>query len=325
MGLPVPEIYVQQNTSIQGDTEYAIVDGQQRIRTVLQFIGSETDPEAQEFNKFILDKLEDTSKWKNLSFAELADDEKRTFYGYKFAVRYLNTESDNEVRDMFRRLNKFLTPLKPQELRNATYMGPFIQLAEKLADNEYWAENRIVTPASIRRMGDVEFVSELAIGVLHGPQGGSERVIDDYYKQYEDYEDEFPEQRRVHRLFDQTLATIQEVLPDIKTNRWGSKTDFYTLFVALAFLLKDHKLPKKNISKLERALLKFGKDVNWRLADEDANASKEVIEYVRAVEKGANDKKRRAYRQEALLSVIDGLFREKQEKDGAKKKRGSAN
>ena len=80
------------------------MSGQQRVRTVLQFIGSEMDPEAQEFNKFILDKLEDSSRWKNISSAELEDEEKKTFYGYAFAVRYLNTEDDNEVRDMFRRL-----------------------------------------------------------------------------------------------------------------------------------------------------------------------------------------------------------------------------
>src|SRR6266699_6455146 len=129
------------------------------------------------------------SDWRNKSFTDLSDDEKKGFYGYKFAVRYLNTESDPEVRDMFERLNRFLTPLKPQELRNSRFTGPFVQLTVKLADDEYWAENRIVTAAQIRRMGDVEFVSELLIGVLHGPQGGSAKVIDEYYVQYEDYED----------------------------------------------------------------------------------------------------------------------------------------
>ncbi len=311
IGLPVPEIYVQQTTSPDGETSYAIVDGQQRIRTVLQFVGSETDPDAQEFNKFILDKLDDTSKWKNLAFADLEPEEKKTFYGYKFAVRYLNTGSDEEVRDMFRRLNKFLTPLKPQELRNATYMGPFMQLSEKLADNEYWAENRIISPASIRRMGDVEFVSELLIGVLHGPQGGSERIIDDYYKQYEDYEDEFPEQRKTQKLFDETLITIQQILPDIKQTRWANKTDFYTLFVCLALLLRTRGLPKANMVKLKKALTSFEKEVDRRLADEKASVSKDAIDYVRAVEKGANDKKRRADRQAALMNILNGFIKKK--------------
>ena len=104
-------------------------------------------------------------------------------------------------------------------------------------------------------MGDVEFISELLIGVLHGPQGGSERVVDEYYKQYEDYEEEFPDQRRAQRLFDETLAAVQKILPNIKESRWGNKTDFYTLFVALASLFKTHELPKANVGKLQQALL----------------------------------------------------------------------
>jgi len=206
LDLPVPEIFVQQKTTPQGETTFAIVDGQQRIRTVLQFIGSEVDPNEQQHNKFKLDKLDSASPWRDMAFADLSDDQKKAFFGYRFVVRYLNTDSDDEVRDMFRRLNKFLTPLKPQELRNATYAGPFVRLVLDLADDEYWTENRIVTPSSIRRMGDVEFISELLIGVMHGPQAGSSAVIDDYYKQYEDYEEEFPSQRRTEKLFRETLV-----------------------------------------------------------------------------------------------------------------------
>lgn len=311
LNLPVPEIYIQQTTSPGGDTNYAIVDGQQRVRTVLQFIGSENDPGEQEHNKFVLDKLGTDSKWRNLSFAGLSDDEKKAFYGYRFVVRYLSTDSDDEVRDMFRRLNQFLLPLKPQELRNATYQGPFIKLSESLADNEYWAENRVVKPASIRRMGDVEFVSELLIGALHGPQGGSATVIDEYYKQYEDYEDEFPDQKRIQRLFDESLKTIQLILPDIKTTRWGNRADFYTLFVSLTSLLTTHALPDSKVQQLRKELKDFEIEINTRLADEEAKVSKDAIAYVRAVEKGVNDKRRRADRQTALISVIKEYFKKK--------------
>jgi hypothetical protein len=309
MGLPVPEIYVQQTTTADGKTSYAIVDGQQRIRAVLQFIGVDADPTEQEHNKFALDKLDSNSKWRNLAFSDLPDEEKKAFYGYTFAVRYLNTESDDEVRDMFRRLNQFLAPLKPQELRNSIYMGPFVQLAVKLADNEYWAENRIITPASIRRMGDVEFVSELLIGVMHGPQGGSAAVIDEYYRQYEDYEDEFPNQKRSHRLFDETLRTVQKILPQIKETRWSNKADFYTLFVAIASLLRKFVLPDSQVSHIRKLLREFAKEIDERLANEEAKVSAGAIKYVRAVEKGVNDKKRRAYRQEALIKTINACFK----------------
>lgn len=308
MNLPVPEIYIQQTTTAEGDTTYAIVDGQQRIRTVLQFTGAESDPQEEEYNKFVLDKIDPNSQWSNITFGELSDEEKKAFYGYKFAVRYLNTENNDEISDMFKRLNKFLTPLKPQELRNAMFSGPFIELAEKLSDDEYWSENRIVSPALIRRMGDVEFVSDLLIGVLHGPQGGSAKILDDYYQQYEDYEDEFPGQRPARRLFNQTLEKIQLLLPDIKEYRWGNKTDFYTLFVGMAALLRSRQLLSAKHDDLTGDLLQFAQDIDQRMRNDREQVSGQTVQYVRSVQKGANDKRRRADRHAALIDIIGRYF-----------------
>ncbi len=55
------------------------------------------------------------------------------------------------------------------------------------------------------RMSDIELMSDLLIGLMHGPQGGSGKVIDTYYEQYEPFDDEFPEQTRITRLFNKTL------------------------------------------------------------------------------------------------------------------------
>ncbi len=278
LDLPIPEIYIQQTTTPSGVTTHAIVDGQQRIRAVLQFIGSEIDPEEAEYNKYVLDKLDPSSGWYGKSFADLSDDDKKRFYAYRFAVRYLDTESEDEIRDMFRRLNKYLSPLKPQELRNSTYVGPFAQLAIDLADNRYWAENGIVMPAVIRRMGDVEFVSELLIGVMHGPQGGSPKVVDSYYETYEDYEDEFPEQKEAEDLFDRTLSVIQRVFPDIKKTRWSNKGDFYSLFVAQAAHLREGALGRSMTTALRKALRQFAEDIERRRLNEQAKVPKNVLD-----------------------------------------------
>jgi hypothetical protein len=313
LDLPVPEVYIQQTTTPEGKITYAVVDGQQRIRTVLQFIGAETDPEEQAYNKFVLDKFDaGGSPWLNLSFSKLSDEEKQRFYEYNFAVRFLYTEDDSEVRNMFERLNRYLTPLNAQELRKARYVGPFIHLSSRLVEDEYWAEIRFFTPAVIRRMRDIEFISDLLIGVLHGPQGGGSATIDEYYAQYEDYEDEFPNQRRVQKFFRDTLRTIQEVLPDIKDTRWSNKTDFYSLFVALASLLKSSELPAEKVAGLAFALGEFAKQVEVRFADETADVGNGVVSYVRAVEKGANDKPRRAARHLVLLELMKPYFRPKE-------------
>jgi hypothetical protein len=307
-GLPIPELYVQQAVSGDQAVRYAIVDGQQRLRAILQFIGVERDVEEADHNRFSLEMLDATSPWHGFRYADLSEDEKRKFIGYRLSVRVLETDDDGEIREMFARLNKFLTPLKAQELRNSTYSGPFVRLVSRYADDEYWAENRIVTAESIRRMGDIEFVSELVIGLLHGPQGGGAATIDEYYAQYEDYEDEFPGQKGAMRLFEETLSSMREIMPKIKETRWGNKSDFYSLFVALGALLKKQVLPKKKRKGLKDALDDFADDVDLLREKENAKVSDGVRKYLDAVERGANEKSRRADRHEVLITMMSDFL-----------------
>jgi len=314
LGLPIPEIYIQHIVEVDEQTEqersvYAVVDGQQRIRSVLQFLGVDKDESEQEFNKYKLEKLPADSTFKGTSYSDLDPERRKSFLQYKFAVRQLSTADDDTIRNVFKRLNKFSTRLNDQELRNATYTGPFMRLAVELADDEYWVQNKLVSPPNIRRMKDVEFVSELIIGVIHGPQGGSGKSIDEYYIQYEDYEDEFPGQPAAKRRFETTLKLVCNILSGSKATRFqANRTDFYSLFVAISNLLLRARVPTAKVPKVRKVLEVFQTDVDARLADESRHVSKQVTEYVRAVEKGANDKKRRAVRHAALIDVMSLYF-----------------
>jgi hypothetical protein len=48
--------------------------------------------------------------------------------------------------------------------------------------------------------------------------------------------------------------------------------------------------------------------VDARIGDEQASVSQEAIDYVRAVEKGANDKGRRAERHRIVTQLIEKYF-----------------
>jgi hypothetical protein len=317
LDIPIPEIYVQVTQDEDGTENYGVVDGQQRLRTILQFIGIEHEDDRDhrdkvDRNRFALDNLPAASKYRGTTFGDIVDQPRKDFFQFKISIRYLYTEKQKDVEDVFKRLNKFTLPLTAQELRNATYHGPFAQLSEQLADDEYWARNLIVTPAAIRRMRDIEMMSDLIIGLLHGPQGGSAKVIDQYYDQYEQYEDEFPEQTRIKRLFNETLDTIRRVFPDIvAVPRWNNRADFYSLFVGLASLLKTHDLPRRSQGALAKRLLLFAEDVSARLAAPTAKTDTHSRAYARAIEKGVNDKARRADRHEALLAIVQPLLKEK--------------
>jgi len=312
--IPIPELYVQVTQAEDGSEDYGVVDGQQRIRTILQFTGleREEDREGADTNDFLLDVLPTTSVYKGFNFADVKGDQRKEFFRYEICVRFLYTDESREVEEVFKRLNKFAMPLKPQELRNATYHSAFANLSETFADDDYWAVNRIVSPAAIRRMADIEMMSDLLIGLLHGPQGGSAKIIDQYYDHYEPYEDEFPDQNRVKREFTNTHDAIKRLFSDISdVPRWGNRADFYSLFVAFGYLLQSHELTRNAEKPVREQLLEFALEVSQRLEKPIAKTSDVARRYARAVEKGSNDKARRMDRHEALLELLEPLLKKK--------------
>jgi len=216
---PVPEIYMQEIVSDRGEVKYVLVDGQQRIRACLEFVN----------NEFEIDP-KDSPQWGNLSFEELKPEEKKRIYEYDFIARYLPDIPDGELRTIFQRLNSNNVILNSQELRQATYWGPFIKTMNELANLELWRKVDVFTNNDIKRMLDVEFISELAVGILHGIQN-KKLTLDKYY---ELYEREFPEKDKLKETFEVVLREIFYTLPLIASTRWAKKTDFYTLFLLLA-------------------------------------------------------------------------------------------
>jgi hypothetical protein len=144
----------------------------------------------------------------------------------------------------------------------------------------------------------------------HDYQGGGGQVIDDYYRQMEVYQDEFPDQKKVKRLYDRTLTAIQSIFPEIKKTRWRNRTDFYSLFVALGSILSEE--PKRYSSEKIRVILgDFAEQVNERISDEEAKVSEQAADYTAAVQRGSSDKSRRANRHKALLAALGPLFNKK--------------
>jgi hypothetical protein len=306
---PVPEIYIHTTTDENGRATYAVVDGQQRVRAILQFIGLDKDEGEAEDNGFSLEELSAESTWRNIAFNDLTPDQKKAFFGHQMAVRTLTDATEEEIRDLFRRLNRYLTKLNDQELRNATYSGPLVGLVSELADDDYWAENGIVSAALIRRMKDMEFVSELLFGVIYGPQGSTPKILDDYYEHFEQYSDEFPNQRTIKRRYLKTLGIVKDLFPEIRSTRWKNRTDFYSLFIVLAEILKDRTLPASQLSALRKTLSAFAESVDIRIEDEHAKVPKLVADYARNAIKGVSDRSRRAIRHDSIMETIGDYFR----------------
>ena len=222
-GLPIPEVYIQKETDEEGQTVWSLVDGQQRIRTLLEF--SRGDVALME----AYSPGREGQTWDDLS-----GEEKKQFWNYRDLTREIENASEADLRDLFRRLNQYTFTLNTQELRNARFKGDFIQTVTELADQEFWAENRIVTATEIRRMVDIEYMSELLIGIMHGPQN-KKLSLDSFFQAYEE---KIPDKQRWLKRFEQARESTEELVPNLGQTRWRGKSDYYSLFLAIDGLLQ---------------------------------------------------------------------------------------
>ncbi len=299
-GYPVPEIYVYASAGADGSDSdvVSVVDGQQRLRTCLEFLADQFPVVFDTHKLEPLYTLADTP-WFNKRFSELDEDQKKSFRRYKLIVRDLEGVSDDEIRHMFHRLNQSNVSLNAQELRYSMYQGGLLEVAEQLVKREEWDEFRIFTQMQRRRMLDSEYITELVIGYLHWPQNKKDN-IDNYYRQYAAG---FPFKDDVIRRFSEVLEYLSKVFPSPRMSgtRWYRKSDFYTLFLAIA----RGKIPTDtaNIERLREELKEFSAIVKAPATPGEPDS---VQLYREAVERAATDRARRVRRENALIAYLRG-------------------
>lgn len=288
---PIPELYMQEITTSNGDQKHIIVDGQQRIRAVLSFLAGE-----YELN-------DESPSWAGLSFEDLAPDDRKKLFEYNFVVRVLPEMPEEELRSIFQRINRNNVTLNAQELRHATYWGPFISLMEEIGNFDFWNTSGIFSANDTRRMLDVEFISEIAIAFLNGLQN-KKKNLEEYYQQYEM---EFEDAGRVKSAFLKVLGELEQVLPELQKTRWRKKSDFYTLFLSLADHLGALPLSSEKRTQLGGLLLQFATTVDSIISGE-ADADEDFAQYVKNVERAASDLGSRKARHNVLSNHLKPVF-----------------
>lgn len=294
---PVPEIYMQDIIYEDGKKEFVVVDGQQRITTCLEFIN----------NDFVMD-AKDSPTYANLTFDEITPELKKRIYGYLFVVRLLPEMSDVELREIFSRLNRNNVVLNQQELRQATYWGQFINTMNEIASNDIWRELGIFSSNDVKRMLDIEFISELTIAVIHGVQN-KKLTLDKYY---ELYEDEFPQKEDTKYIFDLVNREFLQILPNFSRTRWSKKTDFYSLFVVFAnhkdsLPLSETKRTQAN-EKLNTLANQIDNFVATEKMEEDLGKfSVPIIQYANSI-RASSDLGARKRREDSLETLLVEIF-----------------
>jgi uncharacterized protein with ParB-like and HNH nuclease domain len=146
LGFPVPQIVLAANRQEKG--KFIVLDGKQRLLTILQFYGGSDENISNNNNTFALRNLEfrrdligkKYEDFKNDIFlnSELNALDNQTIR----TVLIRNWPNENLLYKIFLRLNIGGTPLSPQELRQALHPGDFIN----------WLDDQSVESKALRKI-----------------------------------------------------------------------------------------------------------------------------------------------------------------------------
>lgn len=302
--LVIPEIFIWdcETDPSTGKTITHIVDGQQRINAIFEFIQ----------NKFKLQKrylLSDEIKneYDNFSFSDLPDEIKKKIWTYEMSVVNLNSSfTKEEIKNMFYRLNLTDYSLNEQEKRNSLD-SEFGKAAEILADSDFWFEHKIFSPKDIRRMGDVEYCSNILLlcreGIVDQTKQGTLDTI------YEEFVDEYNDKNKDLDKVYTAMKFINNLISSEAESFLSKKIQMFTLFSLAFYFIDTAILLTDEMKQLFKQFVKtynaFKNEYDFSLStDEERNAFEMIKKYKLASSEGVNKISNRMIRYEILKKIL---------------------
>lgn len=217
LGYPIPEIYLAYETTPDGDQTVAVVDGQQRLNSLLGFLQ----------NDFALLGLEDnrTGQHEGRFFRDLPEDVRTRFFLYRFPVRRLSNLEDEFVREIFARVNRVNMVLTDQEIRNALLPGPFFDFLKDCASHDITTKSGVFSGARRRRGGDLEFFAEVFGTCMFGLSNKKSELDE----RYDVLSENFDDYRQKSDDFLNLLTILSGTIKWQGQVRWSNIVDMYTL------------------------------------------------------------------------------------------------
>lgn len=122
LNVPIPVVYFSETE----DVNYLVIDGHQRIRSIVRFIQ----------NEFSLSGLKIFGELNGKRFHQLGDKDQRQLKTRVIRAIIITSDSDPMMKfEVFERLNTGSIALNAQEVRNSTHRGPMNEIIKICADD----------------------------------------------------------------------------------------------------------------------------------------------------------------------------------------------
>ncbi|HSV98792.1 MAG TPA: DUF262 domain-containing protein [Sedimentisphaerales bacterium] len=316
---PVPSVFLYRQNE-NGKLRYDVIDGKQRLETILMFQGAGRFRRSRFSVKFPLepDKAMEEWDWRQIQ----KHGHEYRLMGYKFQTVEI-TGNLADIINLFVRINSTGKRLTGAEKRHARFFhSDFLKQAGRLAEKKrhFFSENRILSAGQISRMKHVELVCELMASIQAKGLINKKKALDGIIG------GQSADPRRLRKIVQETtrvLNLMKKTFPDIRTTRFANSADFYSLFVLVwemdqeGCILSD---ARRN-GQAQRLLiwLSSGVGVVRQQQRTVAGATEDqrlFADYLLTIQGDTDSLATRQRRAEILKRVFGGLFEKKDEHRG---------
>jgi hypothetical protein len=312
-GYPLPSIFLYKRHE-QGYLIYDVIDGKQRIETLLMYAG---EIRGARFDSWVHLPGTDGPDWIDWSILKRRH-QQHLITGYR--VQCIEVEGElSDIIDVFVRINSTGKALTRAERRHARYYhnSEFLRKAGQLAERyaAYLQATGVVSAQQRSRMKHVELLCELMLSAHTKDVINKKAVLDKVM------ESNSMTPRAVARAADATVRCMNRMsrmFPRLSTTRFSQISDFYSLAVLIMQFDAEGKiLTDRRRNRLASELLAVFSDGvdEVRLKQRQVKAIKnneEVFrDYLITVKEGTDAESNRQRRSEILRGLLESLFEKK--------------
>ena len=212
LGIPIPSLFMASNP----DSSWEVIDGVQRLTTILNFIGEETLLSKVNIKHahLKLNGLEKLDAMNGVEFKDLPKSIQFMLQTRPLRVTVLNDRSDFDVRyDLFERLNTGGITLHEQEIRNCLYIGEFNDFIKELSIDKAFRSMVKMTETAERNGSYEELV--LRFFAYYEDRDNFVHSVTDFLNKYmEKKTKSLKNKAHLRKIFHETFNVLQEHLSD---------------------------------------------------------------------------------------------------------------
>jgi Protein of unknown function DUF262 len=218
---PIPSLYIRHSLDIEAEKSIReVVDGQQRIRAILEYTQDAFTTKHPNYPK-------------RVKYSQLKRSEAESFKLTSLSIGYLLGATDEDVIEIFGRLNSVAKSLNAQEKRNAKFSGEYKQFCLRQAVKRLalWRDLQVFSANNIARMEEVQFMSDVTLNLLNGLSDYSSSRLD---KMYAEYDENFPQQSDIENRLESIFAQIANLKPEsVRDTVFNRPPLFFSLCLVL--------------------------------------------------------------------------------------------